>query len=44
MEGKVPGAGWHALYKLHKELVTYQPKTLGEAMIQAEFLRNLNEL
>lgn len=44
MEGEVPTAGWHELYKLHKALVTYEPATRGQAVVQAEFLRNLNEL
>jgi hypothetical protein len=44
MHGIVPVAGWRALHKLHKELVTYQPETRGEAVIEAEFLRNLNDL
>jgi hypothetical protein len=43
-QGKLPGAGWRPLYKLHAQLVGFQPGTRGEAVIEAEFLRTLNEL
>ncbi|MGH7905141.1 MAG: hypothetical protein ACREP6_00770 [Candidatus Binataceae bacterium] len=42
--GKVPRQGWKPLHHLHSAIVTMQPKTLGEAVIQAELLRTLNKL
>jgi hypothetical protein len=44
MRGEVPTAGWEPLHKLHAQLVSFQPANRGQAVIQAEFLRNLNEL
>jgi hypothetical protein len=43
-QGGLPSAGWTPLYKLHSELVHYQPDTRGKAVVEAEFLRTLNEL
>jgi Protein of unknown function (DUF4239) len=43
-KGELPSAGWKPLSNLHDVLVTFQPATRGEAVIQAEFLRTLNEL
>jgi hypothetical protein len=43
-QGQLPSAGWKPLYKLHAQLVAFQPATRGEAVIEAEFLRTLNEL
>jgi hypothetical protein len=42
--GELPSSGWGPLRKLHGQLVKFQPDTRGEAVIQAEFLRSLNEL
>jgi hypothetical protein len=42
--GKIPEAAWKPLHKLHRQLVAFQPATRGEAVIEAEFLRTLNEL
>lgn len=42
--GEKPIAGWEPLHKLHRQLVSFQPATRGEEVIQAEFLRTLNEL
>jgi hypothetical protein len=42
--GELPSSGWGPLRKLHGQLVKFQPDTRGEAAIQAEFLRSLNEL
>ena len=43
-QGRVPSAGWVPLHELHRELVAFQPSTRGEQVIEAEFLRTLNEL
>ncbi len=43
-KGQLPSAGWAPLYKLHGQLVRYEPKTRGEAVVEAEFLRTLNQL
>lgn len=43
-QGKRPNQGWKPLYKLHRLLVTFDPQTRGEEVIQAEFLRTLNAL
>ena len=43
-QGKLPSAGWNPLFELHRELIHYQPETRGEAVVQAEFLRTLDEL
>ena len=42
-KGVVPGDAWQPL-RLHKYLVTFQPTTRGEEVVQAEFLRTLNDL
>jgi hypothetical protein len=42
--GELPSAGWRPLHKLHRELVKFDPQTRGEAVIQADFLRTINEL
>jgi len=42
--GKLPTQGWEPLRKVHSAIVTMQPKSLGEAVIQAELLRSLNLL
>jgi hypothetical protein len=42
--GKVPAQGWAPLRKLHTAIVTMQPKTPGEAVIESEILRTLNSL
>jgi hypothetical protein len=39
-----PDNGWKPLRKLHTTLVTFQPQTIGQGVMQAEFLRTLNEL
>jgi hypothetical protein len=43
-QGRLPSAGWKALYDLQSALVGYQPETRGQAVVEAEFLRTLNEL
>src|SRR5215469_12260472 len=43
-KGQIPEAGWEPLHKLHRQLVAFQPSTRGEQVIEAEFLRTLNEL
>jgi hypothetical protein len=43
-QGILPSAAWKPLYDLHSELVRYQPDTRGEAVVEEEFLRTLNEL
>jgi len=43
-QGELPSAGWKPLHKLHRLLVGFDPQTRGEAVVQAEFLRTLNEL
>jgi hypothetical protein len=42
--GKMPNQGWEALRRLHVAIVTMQPRNLGEAVIEAELLKTLNEL
>jgi hypothetical protein len=42
--GNVPSQGWAPLRKLHTAVVTMRPATLGEAVIEAEILRALNNL
>lgn len=42
--GLTPEQGWVPLRKLHSSIVTMQPQTMGEEVIQAELLRTLNEL
>ena len=42
--GKTPEQGWTALRKVHTAIVTMHPANLGEAVIQAELLRTLNQL
>jgi hypothetical protein len=43
-KGQIPEAGWEPLHRLHRQLVAFQPSTRGEEVIEAEFLRTLNEL
>jgi hypothetical protein len=43
-QGEVPGSGWKPLQKLHDQLISFEPQTRCEAIIEAEFLRVLNEL
>jgi hypothetical protein len=43
-QGRLPSAGWKPLYDLQGTLVGYQPETRGQAVVEAEFLRTLNEL
>ena len=42
--GDTPTDGWQPLDRLHLQLVTFRPANQGEAVVQAEFLRALNEL
>jgi hypothetical protein len=42
--GRTPNQGWEPLRKIHNAIVTMHPADLGEAVIQAELLRTLNEL
>ena len=43
-QGDVPESGWLPLTRLHVTLVRFNPQTPGEAVIEAEFLRSLNDL
>ena len=43
-EGKTPDQGWAPLRKLHSSIVTIEPTTRGQEVIQAELLKVLNEL
>jgi Protein of unknown function (DUF4239) len=43
-QGRLPNAGWMPLNNLRSELIGYQPETRGEAVVEAEFLRSLDEL
>ncbi|HTQ34650.1 MAG TPA: hypothetical protein VMI30_10790 [Stellaceae bacterium] len=43
-KGEIPTAGWASLHKLHRLLVAFRPATMGEQVIEAEFLRTLNDL
>jgi Protein of unknown function (DUF4239) len=42
--GITPVAGWIPLGRLHDDLVRFEPQTRGEEVIEAEFLRELNQL
>jgi hypothetical protein len=42
--GRTPTQGWEPLRKIHSAIVTMRPADLGEAVIQAELLRTLNDL
>ena len=42
--GRLPTQGWEPLRRVHSAIVTMQPATRGEAIIQAELLRTLNLL
>jgi Protein of unknown function (DUF4239) len=42
--GRVPSRGWEPLRRVHSAIVTMQPASRGEAVIQAELLRTLNSL
>jgi hypothetical protein len=42
--GQTPNQGWESLRRIHSAIVTMHPASLGEAVIQAELLRTLNEL
>jgi hypothetical protein len=42
--GKTPSQAWEPLRKVHTAIVTMQPATRGEAVIQAELLKTLNDL
>jgi hypothetical protein len=43
-QGKTPERGWVPLHKLHATIVTMQPATRQEEVLQAEILRTLNDL
>jgi len=43
-QGKTPDQGWTALRKLHSSIVTIEPTTMGQEVVQAELLKVLNEL
>ena len=43
-QGKTPEQGWVPLHKLHTAIVTMHPQNLGEAVIEGELLRTLNQL
>ncbi|MGO9266293.1 MAG: hypothetical protein ACLQBA_15675 [Candidatus Binataceae bacterium] len=42
--GVTPTQGWAPLRRIHRAIVTMQPANLGQAVIQAELLRTLNQL
>src|SRR6185312_15785696 len=42
--GQVPAQGWAPLRLIHRDIVTMQPRNLGESVVQAELLRTLNNL
>jgi len=42
--GRIPSQGWEPLRRVHGSIVTMQPASRGEAVIQAELLRTLNLL
>jgi hypothetical protein len=42
--GMIPEQGWEPLRQIHADIVTLKPANLGEAVIQAELLRTLNDL
>lgn len=42
--GRIATSGWDPLNDFHIDIATFQPHTTGEAVIQAEILRSLNEL
>jgi hypothetical protein len=42
--GKTPYQGWEPLRRMHTAIVTMQPANPGEAVIEAELLKTLNEL
>jgi len=42
--GRTPSQGWEPLRKIHNAIVTMHPANLGEAVIQAELLKTLNDL
>jgi hypothetical protein len=42
--GRISSAGWEPLRRVHRAIVTMQPSSRGEAVIQAELLRTLNML
>jgi len=42
--GRIPSQGWKPLRRVHSAIVTMQPASRGEAVIQAELLRTLNML
>jgi hypothetical protein len=42
--GKTPNQAWEPLRRLHSAIVTLQSVNLGEAVIQAELLRTLNDI
>jgi len=43
-DGEMPTQGWEPLRKVHSAIVTMQPISRGEAVIQAELLKTLNML
>jgi hypothetical protein len=42
--GRTPNQGWAPLLRIHTAIVKMHPADLGEAVLQAELLRTLNEL
>ncbi len=42
--GETPTEGWEPLHKLHTAIATMHPTDAGEAVIEAELLKTLNEL
>src|SRR5579862_5089534 len=43
-KGRMPDQAWEPLRRLHVAIVKMQPQTMGEAVIQAELLKTLNDL
>jgi hypothetical protein len=42
--GETPSSAWTPLYKLHAAIVTLRPENQGEAVVEAELLKTLNDL
>ena len=43
-KGQIPKAGWKPLHQLQQAVVEFQPATAGQQVVEAEFMRTLNEL
>jgi len=43
-QGEIPSVGWKPLHELQQAVVEFQPATAGQQVVEAEFMRTLNEL